>query len=74
MFLDLWHIQQVDYRYIEATAETKQMLDIISYRFRQKSPLVYKFDSRDDVYNTDKNQIIEWFLRDVERWANNEIK
>ena len=50
------------------------MLDIISYRFRQKSPLVYKFDSRDDVYNTDKNQIIEWFLRDVERWANNEIK
>ena len=74
MFLDLWHIQQVYYRYIEATAETKQMLDIISYRFRQKSPLVYKFDSRDDVYNTDKNQIIEWFLRDVERWANNEIK
>ena len=74
MFLDLWHIQQVDYRYIEAPAETKQMLDIISYRFRQKSPLVYKFNSRDDVYNTDKNQIIEWFLRDVERWANNEIK
>ena len=74
MFLDLWHIQRVDYRYIEAPAETKQMLDIVSYRFRQKSPLVYKFDSRDDVYSTTKNQIIEWFLQDVDRWANNEIK
>ena len=70
----LWHIQRVDYRYIEAPAETKQMLDIVSYRFRQKSPLVYKFDSRDDVYSTTKNQIIEWFLQDVDRWANNEIK
>ena len=69
MFLDLWHIQRVDYRYIEAPAETKQMLDIVSYRFRQKSPLVYKFDSRDDVYSTTKNQIIEWFLQDVDRWA-----
>ena len=74
MFLDLWHIQRVDYRYIEAPAETKQMLDIVSYRFRQKSPLVYKFDSRDDVYSTTRNQIIEWFLQDVDRWANNEIK
>lgn len=74
MFLDLWHIQRVDYRYIEAPAETKQMLDIVSYRFIQKSPLVYKFDSRDDVYSTTKNQIIEWFLQDVDRWANNEIK
>ena len=74
MFLDLWHIQRVDYRYIEAPAETKQMLDIVSYRFRQKSPLVYKFDSRDDVYSTTKNQIIAWFLQDVDRWANNEIK
>ena len=74
MFLDLWHIQRVDYRYIEAPAETKQMLDIVSYRFRQKSPLVYKFDSRDDVYSTTKNQIIEWFLQDVDRLANNEIK
>lgn len=74
MFLDLWHIQRVDYRYIEVPAETKQMLDIVSYRFRQKSPLVYKFDSRDDVYSTTKNQIIEWFLQDVDRWANNEIK
>lgn len=74
MFLDLWHIQQVDYRYLEAPAEMKQMLDIVSYRFRQKSPLVYKFHSRDDVYKIDKNQIIEFFLRDVDRWANNEIK
>ena len=71
---DEWNIQRVDYRYIEAPAETKQMLDIVSYRFRQKSPLVYKFDSRDDVYSTTKNQIIEWFLQDVDRWANNEIK
>lgn len=74
MFLDLWHNQEVYYGDIYAPDEVKQLLDIISYRFRQKSPLVYKFYSHDDVYNTNKNQIIEWFLQDVDRWANNEIK
>lgn len=74
MFLDLWHNQEVYYGDIYAPDEVKQLLDIISYRFRQKSPLVYKFSSHDDVYNTNKNQIIEWFLQDVDRWANNEIK
>lgn len=74
MFLDLWHNQEVYYGDIYAPDEVKQLLDIISYRFRQKSPLVYKFDSHDDVYSTDKNKIIEWFLQDVDRWANDEIK
>ena len=74
MFLDLCHNQEVYYGDIYARDEVKQMLDIISYRFRQKSPLVYKFDSHDDVYSTDKNKIIEWFLQDVDRWANDEIK
>ena len=74
MFLDLCHNQEVYYGDIYAPDEVKQMLDIISYRFRQKSPLVYKFDSHDDVYSTDKNKIIEWFLQDLDRWATDEIK
>ena len=74
MFIDLWHNQGIYYGDIYASNETKQILDIISYRFRQKSEFVYKFSSREDVYSTNKNQIIEFFLQDIDRWANEEIK
>ena len=73
-FLDLWKNQEVFYGDIYATKEQKQILDIISYRFRQTSNLVYKFDSKEDIFSHDKHQIIEFFLQDVNRWANNEIK
>ena len=73
-FLDLWKNQKVFYGDIYSTKEQKQILDIISYRFRQTSNLVYKFDSKEEIFSIDKHQIIKFFLQDVNRWANNEIK
>lgn len=72
-FIDLRN-NGVYYGDINAPKEYIQMLDIVSYRFRQKSKLVYKFDSKEDVFTTNSYQIIEFFLQDVNRWANEEIK
>ena len=68
-FIDLQN-RGVDYSDINAPKEYIQMLDIVSYH--QKS--VSKFNSKEDVFNTNSHQIIEFFLQDVNRWANEEIK
>lgn len=72
-FLNIWN-QKIHYSDLPLDKEILQILDIISYRFKQKSKTVYKFTTKEDVYSTDKNQIIEMFLRDIERWKNEEIK
>lgn len=74
LFLDIWHNHNDYYGNIIAPDEVKQILDIISYRFRQKSETVYKFDSKKDVYSTNKEQMLQFFLEDIDRWANEEIK
>ena len=51
----------------------KELLEIISYRQRQNSPAVYKFDSEDDVNSTNDEQIIKWFLSDVDAWVNEDL-
>lgn len=57
---------------INAPKEYIQILDIVSYRFRQTSEMVYKFDSKEDIFTTNSHQIIEFFLQDVTRWVNEE--
>lgn len=46
----------------------KELLEIISFRQGQNSPIVYKFDSEYDVNTTKDEQIIRWFLADVDAW------
>lgn len=50
-----------------------ELLDVISYRFRQTSRLIYKIDSKDDVNTTNNDQLIKWFIQDIIRWANEEV-
>ena len=50
-----------------------ELLDVISYRFRQTSRFIYKIDSKDDVNTTNNDQLIKWFIQDIIRWANEEI-
>lgn len=47
----------------------KELLEIVSYRQRQPSLAVYKFDSEEDVNTTNDEQMIKWFLEDVNSWA-----
>lgn len=48
----------------------KELLEIISYRDRQTSITVYKFDSEFDVNTTNDEQMIRFFLTDIDSWAN----
>lgn len=50
-----------------------ELLDVISYRFRQTSRLIYRYDSKEDVYSTNDEKLFEWFIQDIIRWANEEI-
>ena len=50
----------------------KLLLDVINYRFNQQKT-IYKYDSVEDVLTTKSAKIIEHFLTDINRWAN-EIK
>ena len=55
---------------IAPSKEDKELLDIISYRFRQTNPLIYKFDSEDDINTTNNQQLIRFFVEDVDAWSN----
>jgi len=61
---------KVDYRQISLKDEYQIIFDIISYRFNQSDITVYKFDSIDDVQTTNDEQIIRFFIQDIDRWDN----
>ncbi|MDG4972619.1 hypothetical protein [Lactococcus lactis] len=62
----------ISYEDIDVPDEVKELLEIISYRERQTNSnfTVYKFDSVEDVETTNDEQIIRFFLADVDSWAN----
>lgn len=68
LFLYLWK-NNIFYGDIQASKEDKELLDIISYRFRQTNPLIYKFDSEDDVNSTNNQQLIRFFVEDIDAWS-----
>lgn len=69
LFLYLWE-NNIFYGDIQASKEDKELLDIISYRFRQTNPLIYKFDSESDVNTTNNQQLIRFFVEDIDAWSN----
>lgn len=55
---------------IDVSDRDKELLEIISYRYRQTSVSIYKFDSEFDVNTTNDEQMIRFFLSDIDSWAN----
>lgn len=62
--------KKIDYHHSKLTDEQKIILDIVSYRFKQSDITVYKFDSHNDIETTNDEQIIKWFIKDIDRWDN----
>lgn len=60
-----------EYKNFNIEDKIKTILDITKYRFIQDNIIVYKYDSEDDIYTTNDQQIIRHFIEDVDRWNNN---
>lgn len=71
-FLILWDLG-VFYGDTKMNNKGKEILDIVSYRFRQTNPLIYKFSSVDDVNTTNDEQVIRFFIEDIDAWYNDNV-
>lgn len=60
----------INYHQEPLTNEHLIILDIISYRFNQSDIKIYKFNSIDDIQTTNDEQIIKFFIQDIDRWDN----
>lgn len=72
LFIDAME-KEVYYGDIPLVDNELELLDVISYRFRPTSHIIYRIDSKDDVNTTKNEQLIKWFVEDIIRWANEEI-
>lgn len=51
----------------------KELLDIISGRFNELASHAYGADASLEIYKLDDYTIIDWFINDIDRWANEEM-
>lgn len=50
--------------------EVATLIHIVEQRQNSRDKRIYKLDSMEDVRTTNDDQIIRWFLRDIESWYN----
>lgn len=70
VFLEIQKDKVNYHQELQLKDEYKVIFDIISYRFKQSDITVYKFDSVEDIETTNDEQIIKWFIQDIDRWDN----